>query len=65
MPSSQLSSESLCPTAEAMRETSCALAIMSACSSRTTCMRPIPTREMLMSIMQKKTSTAIAVKFLR
>ena len=65
MPSSQLSSESLWPTAEAMCETSEALLIMSPRSSRSRCMRPMPTKDRQMSMRQKKTNTAMAVKFRR
>ena len=65
MPRSQLSRLSFWLTAAAMRETSEALAIMSPRSTRTRCIRPMPTKDRQMSMRQKKTSTAIAVKFLR
>ena len=63
MPRSQLSSESFCRTAEAMRATSDAEAIMSPRSARTRCIRPMPTKDRQMSMRQKQTSTAMAVKF--
>ena len=50
-------------TAEAMRATSDAEAIMSPRSARTRCIRPMPTKDRQMSIRQKQTSTAMAVKF--
>ena len=65
MPRSQLSRLSFCPMAEAMWATSWALATISPRSTRTRCTLPIPTKERLINIRQKNTSTAIAVKLRR
>jgi alkylhydroperoxidase family enzyme len=51
--------------AEAMCETSRALAIMSLRITRRSCIRPKPTKERQISVRQKKTSIAIVVKLRR